>query len=217
MAYFNYHVLKSKKEVAGGATEYNPAEVKKAMGYIDKGITAFPNRLDMRFGKISLLGDLKNYKGFTEEIIKTIDKAQKNKNAWLWTNNVPQAAPGDFMLTNISEFVRLLIQVGSGEPIDNATDISELVLKNYPNHPESLVNLASCYLLKKQDNKAVSLLLKAEQINYEDISALTKLASIYKTRGDKQKALEYYDKIIRFGDKAEKEEARKEVELLKQK
>lgn len=89
-AYFNYYFIKSKKEsiVLGqnpqgesvlqvndqdtsdkepaayiyADTYYNPVFLNKGFGWADRGIAKFPDRLDMRLGKIYLLGQIKDYK-----------------------------------------------------------------------------------------------------------------------------------------------------------
>jgi len=61
-------------------TYYDPEFLKKSFDYIDIGIAKHPNRLDMRFGKIYMLGFLDDYERFTMEIIKTVEYSAKNNN-----------------------------------------------------------------------------------------------------------------------------------------
>ena len=90
---FNYYFLKSKQEFVSIEKEqhgeesfavtdssgnlvgfmnsglsYNSKMLKKAFDYIDKGIIKFPDRLDMRFGKCFVLGEIGDYTNFTKEI-----------------------------------------------------------------------------------------------------------------------------------------------------
>ena len=89
-SYFNYHFMKSRQEVLaltndepngeslvlkdslnqnagflGSQINYNQTELKKGLDKISEGIKLYPNRLDMRFGKIYVLGQIPDWKNFT--------------------------------------------------------------------------------------------------------------------------------------------------------
>ncbi|MBV2166445.1 MAG: hypothetical protein KUL76_07950, partial [Kaistella sp.] len=117
VAYFNYYVIKSKNEIITfgqnpkgkdvlqimnqdttkkepvgfiyGDTYYNPDLLSKGFEWINKGIENHPNRLDMRFGKIYMFGQIEDYENFTKEIINTIDYSATNKNKWTWADSKP--------------------------------------------------------------------------------------------------------------------------------
>jgi hypothetical protein len=91
----------SMGKVAGYLTSnvgYKERQLSNAFIYIDKGIKMFPDRLDMRFGKIYLLGLISDYKRFTEEIINTVERSSINKNNWLWMENQKQKDGQTFCL-----------------------------------------------------------------------------------------------------------------------
>ena len=69
---------------------YLDEDINNAISVIDEGINKFPNRLDMRFGKIYALGQLENWELFTEEVIRTVKYSKINNNKWTWTNNQPK-------------------------------------------------------------------------------------------------------------------------------
>ena len=134
VAYFNYFVEKSRSEVLvigqdlkqnafivleiesqdsskQDRVEYMYRQVsfqefytQKAIEWIDKGIDRFPNRLDMRFGKIYFLGLLENYEAFTEQIIQTVDYSAINQNQWLWSENCVLEQPKEMMLGSIQDY-----------------------------------------------------------------------------------------------------------------
>src|SRR5690349_14693767 len=122
VAYFNYYFFAGRKEVvqltttadksamfevkdsAGAETvgymgsrfEFDQASLTKAFKSIDSGISIWPTRLDMRFGKIYDFGQLENYEAFTSEIVNTIEVANELKNNWTWTNNKKLDDPEQF-------------------------------------------------------------------------------------------------------------------------
>ena len=237
-SFFNYYFLKSRKELVSITKEYNKNEnliikdslgkvqgyvgnriiydqivLEKGIGYIDEGIELYPNRLDMRFGKIYSLGETTQWNRFTNEIIKTIEHSSKNDNQWTWTNNDPQNGE-EFFLSAIQDYQNQLFNTGYDSLLKNMRMIAEEVLKYYPNHIESLSNLSVTYLLTGEYDKGIKPLLKAEQINPEDYIVLANIAHGYKLKGDNQKAIEYYKKTEKYGDEQAKEFAQKQLEEL---
>ena len=93
--------------------------------------------------------------------------------------------------------------------------IANAVLEYYPNHVESLSNLAITYLLKEDYDNGIEVLQKAEKINPKDCIVLGNIAFAYKLKGDHEKAIEYYDKVLEYGDNETKEFARQQLEELK--
>ncbi len=245
IAYYNYYVAKSSKEIvtlgnnpkgenvlqimsndstkkepAGyiyGDTYYDKELLNKGFYILDKGIEKYPTRLDMRFGKIYMLGKIENYDKFAEEIIKTIDYSAVIKNQWIWEDNKPINDPENVLLGSIQDYVLQLYNTENDALFDNMRMISEAVLKYYPNNIESLSNLSIVYLLKKEYDKALEALLKAEKLNNKDFIVLNNIAQAYKLKGDSKKAVEYYELTIKYGDDRAKQHAKEEIERLKSK
>lgn len=245
IAYFNFYVRKSKMEVLSldkepkgtdfleikdldstkedpiayisGDTYYKPYLLNKGLTYIDSGIKKNPSRLDMRFGKIYMLGKVKDYKNFTKEILKVIDHASLINNKWLWTDNEPLQDPKEFMLGSIQEYVYQIYDTGDDKLLDNMKDISERVLSYYPNHVESLSNISVVYLLRKDYTKALEALLKAEKLAPKDYIVLGNIAQAYKLQGDKKNAIKYYELVIKYCEDDSKDYAKEQIRELKKK
>ena len=79
----------------------------------------------------------------------------------------------------------------------------------------SLSNLSITYLLTDQYDKAISPLLKAEKLDPKDYIVLSNIARAYVLKGDKQKAIEYYEKTSKYGDEQIKAFAQQQIEKLK--
>ena len=242
IAYFNYFVKKSVKEVVTlgqnpegndvlqimdkdsskkepvaylyGDTYYDQNILKKGFDYIDKGLSKYPNRLDMRFGKIYLLGQIENYEKFTAEIINTIDYSHVNKNKWTWADNKPLGDPENFMLSSIQDYQLQLYNTENDNLIENMKRIAEAVLKYYPEHIESLSNISIVFMLQKQYDKTLGNLLKAEKLNPKDCIVLNNIAQTYKLKGDTINAIKYYKLTIQYGDDKAKNYANGQIEEL---
>jgi len=239
-SYFNYHFAKSIREIVslskdqpdgqslilkdslnqtagflGSQIRYDQTELKKGFDKINEGIELYPNRLDMRFGKIYVLGETSNWEKFTSEIIKTIKHSVTNNNNWTWTNNKKRAGGKDDFLLDIQDYQLQLYNTGNDELLKNMRQIANEILNHYPKHIPSLSNISITYLLTKEFDKGIETLLKAEKINPKDVVVLSNIAHGYKLKGDKEKAIEYYQKTIAFGDDKTKEFAKQQIAELK--
>lgn len=245
VAYFNYFVEKSRSEVLvigqdlkqnaymvleiesqdsskQDRVEYMYRQVsfqefytQKAIEWIDKGIDRFPNRLDMRFGKIYFLGLLENYEAFTEQIIQTVDYSAINQNQWLWSENCVLEQPKEMMLGSIQDYQNDLYATSQDTLLYNMQKIAEAVLKVYPDHIESLSNIGAVYFLLGQYEKALTPLLTAYQLNPKDLVVINNIAEIYNELGLNIKAEAYYRLMMKYGDKQDKKYAKEKIKELK--
>lgn len=214
----NALILKnSTDQIAGfinSQINYEQSNLKLAFESIDKGIKLYPNRLDMRFGKIYALGQIKDWKSFTNEIIKTINYSTTNDNKWAWTFNEQREGGQKMFLSSLQDYQVQLYNTMNDKLLVNMQEISKAVLKHYPKHIESLSNLSIAYLVEKEFDKALSPLLKAEVINPKDFIILNNIAYAYRESGNKEKAISYYEKVIQYGDHQAKTQAEKEIQNL---
>lgn len=195
---------------------YKPEILKTAYAYIDTAIQRYPNRLDIRFGKIYILGETKDYEPFTTEIIRMIDHSATNGNNWLWTNNAKQEDPKGLLLGTIQHYQLLLYNTGDDGLLDNMKRIAMAVLAHYPDHVESLSDLSITYMVKGDFKSALTPLLKAEAISPRDGIVLNNIADCYMQTGDRDNAIKYYKLTRKYGDGEVKESARRRLAELKE-
>lgn len=208
----------SSNQVSGfisNKIDYEKSNLRLAFESIDNGIQLYPNRLDMRFGKIYALGQIKDWRSFTNEIIKTVHYSSKNNNDWTWTFNENKKDGKDFFLGSLQDYQMQLYNTMDNELLKNMRKIAQVILKHYPSHIESLSNLSITYLIEKQYNQALTLLQKAEEITPKDYIVLNNIAYCYREMNNKELAIKYYKKVIMNGDKRAIEQAKNEIEKLK--
>lgn len=242
ISYFNYYVNKSKKELITLGDNPNNKEAfvilsedttnKEPVGYmyseiyydedtsgkaiewIEKGIKKYPNRLDMRFGEIYYYGKMEDYESFTNKLVDAINQSAKNKNKWLWKDNEPVDEPEEMFLESLQSYIAQLFNTENDSLLDNVKQISNTVLKYYPKNVENISNLAVAYSYEKQYDRALELLLKAEKINKEDIIVLSNIAYLYKTQGENQNAIKYYNLVSKYGNEEDKEFAKEQIDAI---
>lgn len=167
----------------------------------------------MRFGKIYLLSEAKDYDAFTDEIVKAIDYGKSTQD-WLWKGGEKLPDAERFFLENIQGYVGQIYNTGDDGLLPLMRRISETVLTYYPNQVQSLSNVAITYLLGGEFDKAIPVLLKAEKANPEDIIVLNNLAEAYKRTGKTSDAKACFEKIIRYGSEEDQAYAREKLKEL---
>ena len=196
------------------STNYNSKLLQKGFDYIDKGIAIHPTRLDMRFGKIYMLGEAESYEMFTKVIIETIDYDNGIKNAWLWKEGKPLEDAKEFFLGSMQDYIATIYNTENDDLLPNMRRISEAILKHNPDHVISLANVALTYIIKEDYDKGLTYLLKAEKIDPKDIIVLNNIAEVYVRKNDHPNAKIYYEKIIKNGSKEEADDAREKLKKL---
>lgn len=237
---FNYYFSRSKQEVLSIQKEqtgkeslqltdsignvagfmnsnlsYDSEKLEKAFIYINKGIEKFPNRLDLRFGKCYVLGELGEYEKFTQEIIKTVTYSKIINNEWLWTENVKKENSKSFMLQAIQAYLKQLYDTEDDNLLINMIEIGDVTLKYYPDNIEILSTTSVAYMLTKNYDKAITYLKQAEQLNPKDFIVLNNIAQGYKLKGDNENAIKYYLLTAKYGDEQAKQTSKSEIDKLK--
>jgi len=229
----NYEVLALDGKVSGGEVlqlidstgkpagyirsvpEIKSEKLEKAFSYADKGIQKFPNRLDIRFGKCFVFGQIGDYENFTKEIIKTVEYSKTNGNNWQWTNNKKLDDGQDFMLNTIQEYLAQLYNTEDDALLENMTRIGDATIKHYPDKIEILSTTSVAHMLRKNYDKAIEYLKHAEKLNPKDFIVLNNIAQGYKLKGDKGNAIKYYELTEKYGDEQAKQQARQNIKELK--
>ncbi len=198
-----------------GETYYNTEVLNKGFYYIDKGIEKFPNRLDMRFGKTYMYGELKDYENYTKEIKTAIKYSKINDNKWLWSFGKELDDPEDFFFGNIQNYQIQLYNTGNDSLLFNMKEIAETILKYYPNDVVSLSNISIVHVVFKEYDESIKMLKIAESIDPKDYIVLSNIANAYKLKGDNKNAIKYYKLTEKYGDDRAKKHAIQMIEELK--
>ena len=239
--FFNYYVLSGKEEIVQISRElptgeyfeikdslgkvegymaseifYKQSKIDSALQIIDKGISIHPDRLDMRFGKIYLLGELKRWNSFSGEIIQTLKHSAVNNNNWTWTLNDTVDDAQNFLLAAIQDYQQQIYQTENDHLLKYMKDIAAEVLNHYPNHVESITNLSVVNIIQGDYLSAIDYLERAEQIHPDDFVVINNLAYCYKELGEKDKAIQYYNLLLEKGDSQGRAMAKEQLSKLKE-
>jgi len=179
---------------------YNEELIDTMFKIIDEGITLFPDRLDMRFGKTYILGQTGDYKAFRDEIIRTVDRSAVNGNKWYWMRQEAVEDAENFMLESIQDYQLDLFNAEDDTLLGYSRDISLAILTHYPSHLVSLSNLSIYYLFTDDPETALFYMKKANKLDRKDCVVLSNIAYAYSNLGEFKKSVRYYKKVIKYGD-----------------
>jgi tetratricopeptide (TPR) repeat protein len=215
VAYFNFFTVKSQQ--AAGNKAYEPVNARKALEFISEGIDQYPTRFDMWVAKIYMLGALKDYGAYTDEIVKMIAYSKKIENDWKGDNFSLIKAPDELFKNAILNFQNELFKENNPACDSYVVRIAEEMLKHYPNHVQSLLNLSTMNVRQKKYDESLEFLLKAEKAEPKNAIVLYNLAYVYNLKDNIPQAKKYYELSIANAKEEEaklKESAQKLLQAL---
>ena len=198
-----------------GVQYYDSLLTDSALLIISEGIQRHPNRLDMRFGKIYLLGQSGRWQSYTDEILSTLEHSEKNNNAWKYPNVTESM--DTILIYSILDYEKALysalsksdtLTVQDTMKIHYMRSIAQRMLRLYPHDVFSLNIMAVTYHVMGQEDSALVWLLRAEKVNPRDALVLLNIADTYNRLGDRKKEKIYLKKATKYGDKYIRDEIR---------
>ena len=212
ISYSNYYTIMSQAAATAlNPTGYDSNYSKKAVEFITYGIERFPTRFDIRIIKIYLLVQLNDYTSFTTEIIKMIDFSNEIQNNWKGRDFETIENAEVVFLGAISDFQDILYNENRASLYANMIKISEAMLKHYPNHIQSMIDISTIYVKQEKYKESINILTKANVEAPENAIVDYNLAFVYNLMGDKVNAKKFYELVL--VNAKEKEQSLKEGAL----
>lgn len=194
---------------------YDEALSEKAFEYIDKGISYNPKRLDMYFGKAHFCFIKKDYLKQKDEIEKVFDLNKKNKDKWLWSDNVSiDKVPISFE-DSIHEYIVSLLQTKDQTAIECSKEIALLFVKNYPKNPIAYNDAAVSHIYLDDFKSAKKYYKLGYECDKSDLILLTNLAHVCINLGETKEAKEYYTILSKSSDTKYSDFAKQQLESMK--
>lgn len=198
----------------GEGTFYEPAALARGVAAVDRGIRLHPQRLDLRFGKIHILGESHDWDGYTDEILVAIDHGAATGHAWTWSFHEPVEDGREFFQGNVQAYMYRLFTTGDDELLPHMARIAERVLHHEPDRVASISTLASVRIMQGREREGLAQLKRAETLAPEDGIVVANIAEVYERLGEKKNALKYYRRLEQVGDEDLKAHARQRMAVL---
>ena len=210
VAYFNFYTVKSLEKNPKLLDKENS---KKALDFITEGIERFPTRFDMRIAKIYMLEQLRDYRLYTEEILRMLDFSKEIKNSWKGENFTLIYNADDMLSSAILDYQERLFDRKDANLYPYMIQIAERMIQYYPRHMKSRLLLSTVYMNQNKIDMSLETLLKASDIDPSIPVVNYNIAYVYNLKGDKENARKYFKLTI---DQAKDEDAELKATAQKQ-
>lgn len=193
------------------------------LAIINKGLSLYPERLDMHYGKIHLLRKLHWWNAFADAIHATLDYAEKHRKTMVFPDG---GAPIDtILIEGILDYESSLFEAIQNSPdsltfvtrLDLLRGISEHMLHIFPTDVYSMNIMAVTYQLVEDRQNSLKWLLSAEKVAPKDAIVLSNIADTYHILGDYKNERKYLEKIIKIDDGEFAERAKNYLKELDEK
>ena len=181
---------------------HSEAHADSALSVISEAIGKFPNRLDLRFGKIYFLGQLANWDAFADEIIATLNHSEQIDHLWTYPNMnggmVELLSEG--VLDYQNDMLGAVTDFDKPTPEDTAMflrmrRVAKRMVQLFPSDLYSVNILATTYTIFQEYDTAMKYLLRAEKIDPNDPIVLKNIIDVYNMMGKKKLAKPYQARL----------------------
>lgn len=197
-----------------GMTSYNDSILQLGFQKLDTAIRLFPDRLDLPFGKITMLFRQNLYSEVMQELRHVLDRSEKNGNKWLWTLNQPLDDAENVLKDSMQDFFTRLYDA---DQEDYSLQLVEWMLQLYPTDIVFRSDKAALLAISERYSEALPIYLSIHKDAPDDVVVTSNIAQIYYTLGDKKSALKYYNKLAECGDSEMEAIAKQRIEEIKSK
>ena len=218
IAYFNFYTVKSMEAPVSVISSYDMKYSKQALDFISEGIERFPTRFDMRIAKLYMLRELKKYPDYIAEIKEMIVYSKKIENSWKGEDYTTLPYAEDMFFGAVLDCQEFLFSKKDASLYKNILQISDEMLKYYPNHVQSLLSCSTVYIAQNEYDKALEALQKATVKEPSNAILLYNIGYVYYMKGDRENAKKYFElTVTHSNDQIEhvKEAAKRRLEELK--
>ena len=118
-----------------------------------------------------------------------------------------------FFTENVQDYMNGFFEADQPEAL---ILVSQEMLLSFPNDPIYHANLGTGYIMQGKTAEALAEYEAAYSLNKKDVIIVSNLAHTYAEMGQKEKAIDYYKKILKFGNAGEKRYAEEQIRELKE-
>lgn len=190
---------------------YNDSLMNLCFQKIDAGIRKFPDRLDLPFGKIHVLLQMKDYGAALKALDAVIRRSADNHNAWLWTLDKPVDDGSAMFFDSMQDYFNQLWKV---QDLSYAEQLAHMLVAAYPSNIVFRSNFAGIKGAKGENEEALKLFLDIHRDAPDDEIVTSNIAQLYLNLGDKKQAKKYYQLLLKSEDETIKESADRAIRQI---
>lgn len=208
-------LIDSTGVVAGymyGIESYNDSIIKLGYQKLDTAIRLFPDRLDLPFGKVTMLFRQQQYSEVMQLLRHITNRSEENGNKWLWTLNQPLDDAENILKDSMQDY---FAQLYDAEQSDYAMQLVEWMLRLYPTDVIFRSDKASLLAISEHYSEALPIYLSIYKDAPDDVIVASNIAHIYYILGDKKSSLKYYSNLVNCGDSEIEAIAKQRIKEIK--
>ena len=200
IARYNFYANRAMGETPA---ETVPQLADSALRAITDGIRVFPDRLDLRFGKIYFLGQIADWDAFVAEIDSTLNHSMRIAHKWTFPN-VPEDMIEGLIVEGMADYmVEMFVRIADTAHLTDADKVmakriqrvAKRTVQLFPGDFPSTYMLALSHLMLNEYDKAYKYLMRAERIDNNSIPMLKSLVQVCRALGKDVQASEYQQRI----------------------
>ncbi|MBR1834752.1 MAG: hypothetical protein IJ785_04515 [Bacteroidales bacterium] len=194
IARFNHYINLSMAQTGDPVLAASLAD--SGLTVIDRAISLFPERLDLRFGKIYFLGQIMRWQSFTDEVVRTLNRSEKTNHQWQFPNF--DQGGRILIIEGVQDYLYTLNEATQNAGpearkaiLPHIRRIAHRAAQLFPSEPSFLSSLAYTYIAEADYETALHHLNRAEQLSPNDPAVLQQLVDVYTRMKNKKQAAQY--------------------------
>jgi tetratricopeptide (TPR) repeat protein len=189
----------------------------KAMQYLDKAITYYPENLDFRFLKAASLMDYeKESPDMTLSLLIELAQ-QNNENKYKWQFTDVENPDKEFVEAAIQEYCYTFYKINSPSSLEAFNKLSLKMLEFNPKNTTFLSNIGSYYQAKSDYKNAIKFYSKVLKLDPANYPAIKNSCIIANKTQDKKLLKKYLPMLVKYGSEADKLSAQARLDGLNKK
>ena len=187
-------------KVAGALSSvvvYDQELLDKAASSLEEALRKSPRRLDIHYGVMTIHRLADDFPAFEKALKRTLGFTSTNAEGLLWTNDTPyDGNPAATVPDAMQDHVFFYYKKDTPEGRQCALSIAMLIDKHYPNRMKAVNAIGAIHAKEERWEKALPFFLRAEEMAPDDSHVLVNLGICYEQKGNKERALKYYRRIV---------------------
>ena len=158
IAFYNFYANQAMEQ-----TPYLAQLADSGLLVIERGIVLYPDRLDLRFGKIFFLGELRRWDAFADEIMRMLDHSDEINHRWLFPN--VEEGLKELVMEGVADYQLTMRETlpGDSAMVNRIRRVAKRTVQLFPSDVNALHLLGETYL-GEDDERASKYLKRAEEL-----------------------------------------------------
>ena len=192
--------------------QYDAVKIGLAKSTLEEGIAKYPDRLDLRLGKVTIHLRANENTLAVQEIQSALERSITNKNKWKGTLDAPIETNGvSYLRDCVQDYFAGFLDT---DDMESAKSVIDAAVRLYPKDAMFLADRAAIGYFSGDLKDALKWYLSSRENAPDDMLVTNNIARIYEELGDKQNAIKFYRIVANSDDEDYAESAKAKLKEL---